>query len=97
MDIHRTPTNYRGHGKNYTEYGNGTTGDTKTDLVSAMETMRGMFQADHRFSEQSLTQRFVTLIVSAGVAFDMESLETITKLLYSDGIDFISVGKGISR
>ena len=95
MAIHRTPINYTEHGENYTEYGNGPTGNTSSDLTGAMMTMRGMFQADHRFTGQSL-KRFVTVIVSAGEALDMESLETITKLLYSDGIDFISVGKGIN-
>ena len=96
MDIHRTLKNLTEYGQNYRVYGNGTTGDTRRDLTSAMMTMRGMFQADHRFAGQS-QKRFVTVIVSAGVALDMDRLETITKLLYSDGIDFISVGKGISR
>jgi len=88
MDINRTP-------KNYTELGNGIIEGRTLDLTSAMMTMREMFRADHRFAGQWLN-RFVTVIVTTGVVFDIDRLERETQLLISEGVDVICIGKGIS-
>ena len=79
---------------NYTVHGNGTIEDPRNDLTSAMLTMQDMFGADHRFDGMS-QKRFVTLIVTSGSAFDYDELEKESKNLYLDGVDFISIGKGI--
>jgi len=79
---------------NYIMHGNGTVEDPRNDLTSAMITMQDMFGADHRFVEMS-QKRFVTLIVTSGSAFNYDNLEKESKTLYLDGVDFISVGKGM--
>ena len=81
---------------NYTVYGNGTIEEPRHDLTSAMVTMQDMFGADHRFDGMS-QKRFVTLVVTSGSVFSYDNLEKESKTLYLDGVDFISIGKGIYR
>ena len=70
-------------------------GTKKTCLTDAMTAMRAMFGADQRFRKS--LERFVTVIISSGFVFDMDRLEKATVALFTAGVDFISIGKGISR
>ena len=75
---------------------NGETGSQITSLTNAMTAMRGMFGADNRFTVQSL-ERYVAVVISSGFVSNMDRLEKATEPLFTAGVDFISIGKGISR
>ena len=74
----------------------GGTARNRTSLTDAMTAMRGMFEADKRFTVKS-QERYVAVIISSGFVPKMEPLYKATEPLFTAGVDFISIGKGISR
>ena len=67
----------------------------RKSLTSAMTAMRGMIGADNRFTKQSL-ERYVAVVISSGFVFDRDLLDKETEPLSTAGVNFISIGKGIS-
>ena len=66
-----------------------------TYIYRALEKMRGMFQADHRFDGKTY-KRFIAIVITDGVDGHNALLQSEASAAHDEGIAIISIGKTVA-